>query len=777
MLCNTYNFNPNIGLIVKEIEMLQAEEKRLFIKNEINLEKNALTVLQKRYLRKDENGNIIESPKDLFYRVAKNIAQADKIYDDSADVVALTKEFYIAMSSLDFLPNSPTLMNAGRHMQQLSACFVLPIEDSMDSIFETLKNTALIHKSGGGTGFSFSRLRPNRDIVKTTSGVSSGPISFMHIFNSATEAIKQGGVRRGANMGMLRVDHPDILEFIVCKDKNDSLNNFNISVAITKEFMDALRNNVNYNLYNPRNMKIVDQLNAKDVFNKIVEQAWKNGEPGIVFIDRINNKNPTPAIGLIESTNPCGEQPLLPYESCNLGSINLGHFVKNSTVDWEKLEEIVKVAVHFLDNVIDMNNYPIREIAEISRSNRKIGLGVMGWADLLLYLGISYGSKKSLVLAEKLMSFIQSVSHKASEELAIKRKPFQNFKKSIYANGIHMRNATTTTIAPTGTIGIIASASGGIEPLFALVYKRAQCLDNEEMYEINPYFEKTAKEKGFYSTTLMDKISKTGSIHNFKEIPEDIKKLFVTSHDITPEEHIKMQAAFQKFTDNAVSKTVNFSNSATKEDVEKVYVLSYEMGCKGVTVYRDGSRDVQVLNIANKKERQIQIRETKPRTRPIKATGFTFLMHTGCGKMYVTVNEDKGGACEVFTQLGKSGGCASSQAEAISRLISLALRSGINQNKIIEQLKGIRCPSPTLAEGGAILSCADAVAKALESYNREKIAPELFEQKMYVSEAPKTQQSSANLSGACPQCQECGEMLTFAEGCAVCRGCGYSKCS
>ncbi len=772
--------------------MAQTIKDDLFKECPAKLAKNALTVLKKRYLKKDDNGNAAEKPEDLFYRVAENIAQADKIYDKDADIQALTKEFYTAMASLDFLPNSPTLMNAGRHLQQLSACFVLPIEDSMDSIFETLKNTALIHKSGGGTGFSFSRLRPKHDNVKTTSGVSSGPVSFMQVFNAATEAIKQGGTRRGANMGMLRVDHPDILDFIVCKDKNDSLNNFNISVAVTKEFMDALENDEDYTLYNPRTGEAAGKLNAKEVFNKIVDQAWKNGEPGIVFIDKMNEANPTPAVGLIESTNPCGEQPLLPYESCNLGSINLGRFVKDGDVNWEKLEKTVRTAVHFLDNVIDMNNYPIQKIGETTRSNRKIGLGIMGWADMLLYMGIPYGSQESLELAEKIMSFVQSKSHEASEELALKRGAFPNFKQSIYAKGNPIRNATTTTIAPTGTIGIIAAASGGIEPVFALVYKRAQCLDNEEMYEVNPYFEKIAKENGFYSQELMDKIAEKGTVHGLKEIPEDIKKIFVTSHDITPEDHIRMQAAFQKYTDNAVSKTVNFPNAATKEDVKKVYMLSYKTGCKGVTVYRDGSRDLQVLNLASKKDGQVQDasqeKEKKPRNRPRKTFGYTYLMHTGCGKMYVTINEDERGACEIFTQLGKSGGCTSSQSEAVARLISLSLRSGVDQREIINQLKGIRCPSPTLAEGGAILSCADAVAKALEAYEKEKMTPALFTQEVVNSEpyAPADSKSLSavsysrdvknNFSGSCPECPECGSMLTFAEGCAVCRDCGYSKC-
>lgn len=770
--------------------MAHKTKEEIIAEHGAKLAKNALTVLQKRYLRKDDDGNVLEKPEELFYRVAQNIALADKIYDKDADTQALAEEFYTAMAALDFLPNSPTLMNAGRHLQQLSACFVLPIDDSMDSIFDTLKNTALIHKSGGGTGFSFSRLRPKHDTVKTTSGVSSGPVSFMQVFNAATEAIKQGGTRRGANMGMLRVDHPDILDFIVCKDKNDSLNNFNISVAVTKEFMDALEKEEDYTLYNPRTGEPAGKLNAKEVFNKVVEQAWKNGEPGIVFIDRMNDANPTPSAGIIESTNPCGEQPLLPYESCNLGSINLGHFIKGGGVDWDRLEKMVKTAVHFLDNVIDMNNYPIDKIGETTRSNRKIGLGIMGWADMLLYLGMPYGSQDSLMLAEKVMGFIQEKSRAASEELAVKRGAFPNFERSVYAKGKPVRNATTTTIAPTGTIGIIASASGGIEPVFALVYKRAQCLDNEEMYEVNPYFEKTAKENGFYSQELMDKIAQKGTVCGIKEIPENIKKIFVTSHDITPEDHIRMQAAFQKFTDNAVSKTVNFPNSATKEDVKKAYILSYKTGCKGVTVYRDGSRDVQVLNLAAKKEGQVKEpsleKEKKPRNRPRKTFGYTYLMHTGCGKMYVTINEDERGACEIFTQLGKSGGCTSSQSEAVARLISLALRSGVDQREIVGQLKGIRCPSPTLAEGGAILSCADAVAKAIESYEKEKMAPALFQQEALspqnyaeaergASDAYSTDARN-NFSGSCPECPECGSMLAFAEGCAVCRDCGYSKC-
>ncbi|MDR3112407.1 MAG: vitamin B12-dependent ribonucleotide reductase [Elusimicrobiota bacterium] len=777
--------------------MLSSKKENLLSQNPVKLKKNALTVLEKRYLKRNLNGKTVENAEELFFRVAQNIAQADKNYDKNADIDAVTEEFYLVLSSLEFLPNSPTLMNAGRHLQQLSACFVLPIEDSMDSIFETLKNTALIHKSGGGTGFSFSNLRPKQDIVKTTSGVSSGPVSFMQVFNSATEAIKQGGTRRGANMGILRVDHPDILDFITCKDKNDSMNNFNISVAITDKFMEALKNESEYNIYNPRTGKSEKTLNANEIFEKIVEQAWKNGEPGIIFIDKMNEKNPTPDIAQIESTNPCGEQPLLSYESCNLGSINLNCFIENKDVNWVKLDKVIKTAVHFLDNVIDMNNYPISKIAEITRSNRKIGLGIMGWSDMLLSLEIAYGSDKSLDLAEKIASFIQSKSHEYSCELAAKRGAFPNFDKSIYAKGQPIRNATTTTIAPTGTIGIIASASGGIEPIFALVYKRSNCLDNEEMYEINPIFEKIAKEQGFYSTDIMEEVAASGSIANIKKIPEKIREIFVTSHDISAQKHIKMQAAFQKFTDNAVSKTINFPHSATKEDVKNAYLFAYANGCKGITVYRDGSRDMQVLNIAgsSKKISIDQSNQTqtakKPRIRPKITKGFTFLMRTGCGKMYVTINEDDKGTCEIFTQLGKSGGCASSQAEATARLISIALRSGIEQKDVVTQLKGIRCPSPIIAKEGAILSCADAVAKAMEAYEKEKqncnssaVAKKVLttfkKEHSLVSSQDNNQyyyeNSYHNGNGACPQCPECGEMLVFSESCVTCRGCGYSKC-
>ncbi|MEQ8169507.1 MAG: ribonucleotide reductase N-terminal alpha domain-containing protein [Candidatus Eremiobacterota bacterium] len=1165
------------------------------LETNLNLSQNAITVLERRYLKKDNEGNVIETPEDMFRRVAKNIARADKLYDSNANLKDTEEKFYTMMAELDFLPNSPTLMNAGRELQQLSACFVLPVEDSIESIFETIKNTALIHQSGGGTGFSFSRIRPKNDIVMSTKGVASGPISFMKVFNTTTETIKQGGTRRGANMGILRIDHPEIMEFITCKKEEGSMNNFNISVAITDKFMEALDKDEEYDLINPRTGKPVKKLKAKEVFEKIVELAWNNGEPGIVFIDRINKANPTPLIGNIESTNPCvtgdtlistefglmrmkdlvekypegglniatdnrvpvenagqvdmeqsgvtfnkiskafctgeketykietqsgyeltctgdhkiltnegwvkvtdldkekhtillqsgegrfnknnklpfevknefigkngrtyklnlpdrwsrelgqvlgwltgdgwlrdgdkncragftfseadkeilehikpilnswygsdikevkrgngvyhlsyhskyfvdffkklgimnvdgenktvpesiftatkdavigylqglfsadgtvnfrehhssyirltskskkllkelqiillnlgikskiynrsrkprekmfpykskneeivfyktdgicyeleitresvlifikkigflceihkekinkfftksfytdkieenikyieknnkelvydltelktlsfitngyisldcGEQPLLPYESCNLGSINLAQMVikdhaGKTKINYKKLRDLVHNGVHFLDNVIDMNKYPLEKIEEMSKGNRKIGLGVMGFSDMLIQLGIPYNSEKGLQTGEEVMRFIAIEAEEASANLAGKRGTFPNFPGSIYdrPGGTKIRNATVTTIAPTGSISIIANCSSGVEPLFALCYTR-NILDNDKLVEVNSIFKDVAETRGFYSPELMRTIAEHGSIQDITDIPEDVRRTFVISHDITPEWHVKMQAAFQKYTQNAVSKTINFSNHATEEDVKEAYLLAYESGCKGLTVYRDGSRNVQVLSMkikpkedakrTEKGEKSMQTLATKeeggsyklqPRPRPMLTKGATIKMPTGCGHLYITINEDQTGLCEVFTRMGKSGGCAASQAEVTGRLISLALRAGVETKSIVKQLRGIRCPSPCWDKGNMTLSCADAIGKAIEYYVEMNGSASL----------DKSEVASFNLTGICPECPECGSMLEFSEGCVVCRGCGFSQC-
>ncbi len=772
----------------------------------VQINENGRRVLEKRYLRKDEEGNPIETVEQMFDRVASNIAEADRRYDPDADIEALADEFYAMMTSLEFMPNSPTLMNAGRDLQQLSACFVLPVEDSMESIFEAVKHTALIHKSGGGTGFSFSRLRPSGDIVGSTSGISSGPISFMTVFDSATEAIKQGGTRRGANMGILRVDHPDIMNFIVCKEQNDKLNNFNISVSITSEFMKAVEADHDYEIKNPRNGKPVGKRRARDVFDKVVEMAWKNGDPGIIFIDRMNADNPTPLAGEIESTNPCGEQPLLPYESCNLGSINLAAMLSPKThgngtgaeleMDWQRLDATVRKAVHFLDNVIDMNRYPIPQIEKVTKSNRKIGLGVMGFADMLIRLGIPYNSQQAIDTAEKVMRFIRDKGYEASGELAKKRGSFPNFKGSVYdGKSGHMRNATVTTIAPTGTISIIAGCSSGIEPLFALAFVR-NVMEGTELLEVNPLFEEIAAERGFDSPELMRQVAASGTLHDIPGLPDDVKRSFVTAHDITPEWHIKMQAAFQKYTDNAVSKTVNFPNEATVEDVAKVYILAYKLGCKGVTVYRDGSRDVQVLTKGSEKPscakadaeglsgaqaEAVSTPSPKPKVRGEVTFGITRKMKTGCGNLYVTINEDEEGRpIEIFTQIGKAGGCVASQCEAMGRMTSLALRSGIDAQEIAKQMRGISCHLPVGYGGSKILSCADAMAQAMDwylgfkrnstgslSFMKGDIA--VFSQsKLDFTLAPEIFKR-----GACP---DCGGTVEHADGCVVCRGCGYTEC-
>jgi ribonucleoside-diphosphate reductase alpha chain len=1154
----------------------------------MKISENAVKVLERRYLAKDENGNLIETLELMFRRVAKTVAMADKDYVDEKELSAIEERFFNLMTNLYFLPNSPTLMNAGRPLGQLSACFVLPIEDSMEGIFDSVKNAALIHKSGGGTGFSFSRLRSKGSSVNSTGGVASGPVSFMKVFNSATEAVKQGGTRRGANMGILRVDHPDILEFITCKQNNADITNFNISVGITEAFMEAVELGIDYDLIEPKTKKKCGSLNAREVYNLMVEMAWKNGEPGIVFLDRLNKDNVTPGLGEIESTNPCfhpdtlistdeglvpikelydryngktfniyvdkrvqgekfelngrsyykngvemkpatvfktgtkqtykvllkngqelkvtgdhrilttegwkeaktltendmvlvqsgagsfakkdsigadmglllgwvtgdgwftaaqdvvglsfaeneyyicetlnhiaqengagnrkafqrenktwnlmykrkdfiekvssiglmpvkapdkrvpreiftatketviaylnglfsadgtvnavdenhrdirlssasknllkdvqllllqigvfcniynrekanqhafeyttingenksyvggpyyeliitgddmvvfsetignlihtakdtklrqaarisrkktkfmstvtsvvedvitevyditeadthsliaqglvahncGEQPLLPYEACNLGSINLSLMVKQTKkgfeIDYKKLKEVVHEAIHFLDNVIDVNKYPLKEIDEMTRGTRKIGLGVMGWADMLLKLGIAYNSERANNLAEEVMGFIRNEAREKSIELAGFKGTFPYYNDSIYKEQkVEIRNATTTTIAPTGTLSIIAGVSSGVEPLFAISFIK-NVMDNDELVETNPIFKAVAEERGFYSDELMKEIAKKGGLHGMDEVPEDVRELFVTAHDISPEWHVKMQASFQKHTDNAVSKTVNLRNDATVDDVRDVFANAYKTGCKGVTIYRDGSRDMQVLNIGKvqgKENAEVAVVpagrfKISPRPRPDITNGFTEKIRTGCGNLYITVNYDDNGICEVFTNTGRAGGCPS-QSEATSRLISIALRSGMDAESLIEQLKGIRCPSTIRQRDMKALSCPDAIGRMIEKVmkhqNGNSNKKEMLEEKDLLNETETgasggvvqrpTARTVGNISGnggtskrnhhGANCCPECGELLEHEGGCKMCRSCGYSKC-
>jgi len=742
---------------------------------EISLTENSLRVLERRYLGKDKQGKVIETAEEMFHRVAGAVAQAELIYDSKADVEHREGEFYRMMANLEFLPNSPTLMNAGRELGQLSACFVLPVEDSMESIFDAVKYTALIHKSGGGTGFSFSLLRPESDRVGSTGGVASGPVSFIRAFDVATDVIKQGGMRRGANMGILRVDHPDIIKFITAKDDTDALTNFNLSVAITDEFMKAVKAGTDYDLVNPYNQETGPQ-NAREVFGRIVAMAWKTGDPGIVFIDGINRDNPTPRLGEIESTNPCGEQPLLPYESCNLGSINLDRMLKFSggtaEIDDDKLTETVWNAVRFLDNVIDVNKFPLPQIEEMTKKTRKIGLGIMGFADMLIQLGIRYDSEEALKLAEEMMARISDQATEASRELAGERGVFPAFEGSVYdtPEGTRVRNATRTTIAPTGTLSIIAGCSGGIEPLFALSYVR-NILDGARMVEVNPYFEQAARDENFYTPELMEQLATGAKVHDIGGVPDRVKELFVTAHDISPEWHVRMQAAFQKSTHNAVSKTVNFSAEATVEDIAKVYTTAYEIGLKGITIYRDRSRDQQPMSTgqSGKKAEEVGI---APRERSKVTSGFTERVTTGCGYIYVTVNSDERGICEVFSTLGKAGGCASAQLESTCRLISLALRSGVEVAKVVKQLRGIRCPSIAWEGGKSVLSCADAMASVLE----KQIKGDSGGNGNHDSDAgsePGDYGLARNIAGQCP---ECGGLLAYQEGCFLCPVCGYTKC-
>ena len=765
------------------------------------ISENAKAVLERRYLARDEQGNPTETVDGLFRRVANAVAEGDRHFDPKADVVATAAEFYEMMTNLEFLPNSPTLMNAGRPLGQLSACFVLPVADSMEDIFDAIKNAALIHKSGGGTGFSFSRLRPKGSTVNSTGGVASGPISFMKVFNAATEAVKQGGTRRGANMGILRVDHPDIMDFITCKNDTSEITNFNISVGITEAFMEAVSADGMYDLVDPATGRKVGQLKAREVFDTIVTSAWQTGEPGIIFLDRLNRDNAVPSQGEIESTNPCGEQPLLPYESCNLGSINLVNHITKTVAGWvldrAKLEKTIRTAVHFLDNVIEVNQYPLPEIDKMTRSTRKIGLGVMGFADMLLYMGVPYNSEEGVALAQEIMDTINTIGHQESEKLAESRGAFPLFDQSIYKDGKPIRNATVTTIAPTGTLSIIAGVSSGVEPVFAYAYIR-NVMDNTHLIETNQILKDKLVEAGIYSETLMKQIVEQGSLAHVDGIPEEIKRVFVCAHDVSPIWHVKMQAAFQQYTDNAVSKTVNFPNSATKAEVAEVYRLAYTLGCKGTTIYRDGSRNEQVLNIGKVNDgkeaapaptgrvcEECQVPQEayghiQPRPRPAVTTGFTEKVRIGCGNLYITVNYDENGICEVFTNTGRAGGCPS-QSEATARLVSVGIRSGMDPKEIIQQLKGIRCPSCLRQPGVPVTSCPDAIAKALEkvlkvSKGTHEPAPAPISAATKAAAPiprPGMTPAEAKLAKFCP---ECGAKLEHEGGCVTCRDCGYSKC-
>ena len=734
-----------------------------------------MEVLKRRYLTKDNEGRVIETPAELFTRVAKFIVEADRNYGaDDSKVDKTAQKFFDVMADLEFMPNSPTLMNAGKELGQLSACFVLPVGDSMEEIFETNKNAALIHKSGGGTGFSFSRLRPKGSIVRSTHGVASGPVSFMKVYNASTEAVKQGGTRRGANMGILRVDHPDIMEFISCKDDTSEIINFNISVAITDTFMQAVKAKKKYPLIEPRTGKtyvkdgIEAELDANEVFDSIIEHAWRTGEPGIVFIDRMNRRNPTFPHETIEATNPCGEQPLPPYDSCNLGSVNLGKFVYEKLpqdynksepekgIDWDQFGAAVRTGVHFLDNVIDQNRYPLKEIEVQTKLNRRIGLGVMGWADMLVKLGLPYNSKEAIELAEKVMCFVESEGVKQSSELAKTRGKFTNWENSIYkSDNVAMRNATVTTIAPTGTISIIAGCSSGIEPYYSIAFER-NVMDGTVLQEINPLFERVAREEEFYSQELMNEVASKRSLADIDKIPDKVKRLFLTAADILPEEHIKMQAVFQKHCDSSVSKTINFAELATKEDVRQAFLLAYELDCKGVTIYRDFSRPQQVLSIKPPSIAELEKKRTVSE-RPQVLPGFTEKVRTGFGNLYVTVNVLDGKPFEVFAQIGRSGYTTMADTEAICRLISLSLRSGVDVEKIIRQLRGIGGSSQTFSGGTRIYSIPDAIAQVLSRRFSK----------------PGSKESDATSGEVCP---DCGQGMMFSSGCFACGACGYSTC-
>ncbi len=786
----------------------------------------ATTVLEKRYMKKDMQGKLIEHPDMMFRRVAENLAEAEVLYNPAANKAAWAEEFYQVMATLDFLPNSPALANAGRELQQLSACFVLPVEDSLDKIFESVKNTALIHKTGGGTGFSFGRLRPADDIVSSTGQVASGPVSFMRVFDAATEAIKQGGMRRGANMGILPVTHPDIMEFITCKADMVSITNFNISITVTEDFMQAVIDDTEYDLINPRSGEPCGRRQAREVFKAMTENAWTNGDPGIVFIDRINRDHPSHNIGPVESTNPCGEQPLMPYESCNLGSLNLAKFViptasgrvtdgwgqdPMARVDWERMGTVIKLATRFLDNVIDMNLYIVPEIELMTKGTRKIGLGVMGWADMLVQLGLGYNSPEALRLGERVMEFINQRSNETSQELAVERGVFPTWEGSIYdyPGGPRYRNSTRTTIAPTGTISLIAGASSGVEPIFALCFMHHGLEGAIKDRFVNPYFETVARERGFFSEDLLDIIAAHGSCHDVPGVPEDVQRIFTTAHDVEPLSHVRMQAAFQRYTDNAVSKTINFPSQASVQDVWDAYMLAYREGCKGITIYRDSSRTGQVLTAGDNSSVTAQaaaaaatpaMDEGRWRqavaARPDVLNSKTIKQITPFGNLYVTVSEwEPGDPFEVFATVGKAGSDIQAMTEAACRSISQLLRvaSPIPRRErlllLIEQFEGIGGYATSGFGSARVRSIPDAIAKALRRYLGENITElevalhretyALPETTGSAQELPMAKMSAQYSEGRSigAICSDCGQAAVYmSEGCMTCQSCGWSQC-
>jgi ribonucleoside-diphosphate reductase alpha chain len=829
----------------------------------VSLSQNARIVLEKRYLVKNPEGKPVEQPEDLFWRVATSVAEADRRYGASEGAVqTVAEEFYALMTQRRFEPNSPTLMNAGRPLGQLSACFVLPIEDalsnSQNGIYDTLRAMALIHQSGGGTGFSFSRLRPKGSMVRSTTGVASGPVSFMKLYDASTDAVKQGGTRRGANMGILRVDHPDIMDFITCKEDLTQVTNFNISVAVTDAFMKAVKAGTSYDLVDPHDRKAVGSLDARTVWNKMIEGAWRTGEPGCFFIDEANRLNPVPHLGAYDATNPCGEQPLLPYDVCNLGSLNIGLYVKDGSMDWEAMKRDVHLSVHFLDNIIDVNKYPLPEIDALSKRIRRIGFGVMGFADALVRLGIPYDSTEGMEFGQRLQRFVDVESKRESERLANERGPFPEWARSVWgpdetcardAGGKRirpmqmLRNCNVNTVAPTGTISIIAGCSSGIEPLFAVAFMRNQA--GAMMPDVNDDFVAIARREGWYSEALMERIAREGTIH-FPEVPEKWQRVFVTAHDITPEWHVRMQAAFQAHCDSAISKTTNFPHAATQEDVRKIYELAFDLKCKGVTVYRDGSRDNQVLStgatqqaraerekggaagaapaeskreigellgtiaeqvaeIARLKKQVYDVeaenlQRRAKRSRPDALKGVTRRIETPLGVMFVNITEDdKGQPFEVFITLGKAGGSAMADVEAVGRLISLALRSGIPIMEVHRQLRGIASDRAIGLGPNKVLSVPDAIGIAIEQWWREKQGV----QQDLIAEAPGSAPVVPRVPAPAPAigptatggsqkqpgfdpynggetfmgtCPDCGSQLEYAEGCVKCHVCGYSEC-